>query len=52
MACTFNPSVIFQVATLHEDDYVRLKKSIKGSETNLTFSKSSTQKVKYMTKFS
>ncbi|XP_027907027.1 very-long-chain aldehyde decarbonylase CER1-like [Vigna unguiculata] len=34
-----------QVATLHEDDYVRLKKSIKGSETNLTFSKSSTQKI-------
>ncbi|BAT96902.1 Protein ECERIFERUM 1 [Vigna angularis] len=34
-----------QVATLHEDDYVRLKKSIKGSETDLTFSKSSTQKI-------
>ncbi|CAJ1948842.1 unnamed protein product [Sphenostylis stenocarpa] len=32
-----------QVATLHEDDYVRLKKSFKCSETNLTFSKSNTQ---------
>ncbi|RDX81579.1 Protein ECERIFERUM 1, partial [Mucuna pruriens] len=32
-----------RVATLHEDDYVKLKKSFKSSETNLAFTKSNTQ---------
>ncbi|KAG5054723.1 hypothetical protein JHK85_007233 [Glycine max] len=32
-----------QVAALYEDDYVRLKKSFNSSETNLAFTKSSTQ---------
>lgn len=32
-----------QVVTLHENDYVRLKKSFTGSETNLAFTKSYTQ---------
>nr|KYP36350.1 Protein WAX2 [Cajanus cajan] len=33
----------FLVVTLHENDYVRLKKSFTGSETNLAFTKSYTQ---------
>ncbi|XP_061370525.1 very-long-chain aldehyde decarbonylase CER1-like isoform X1 [Gastrolobium bilobum] len=33
-----------QVATMHEDDFVKLKKSFKSSETNLIISKSYTQR--------
>ncbi|KAL2319371.1 hypothetical protein Fmac_028340 [Flemingia macrophylla] len=34
-----------QVVTLHENDYVRLKKSFTGSETNLAYTRSYTQTI-------